>query len=98
MVKLSVFSFLVGAGSVLAGVRPPRYFADIQRRAALDRRAAAVESGLEKRADAATISFANPKTNDFLVDGTKIPEVEFDVGPSWSGEYLLQWLPSEKHY
>ncbi|CAE6369106.1 unnamed protein product [Rhizoctonia solani] len=37
---------------------------------------------LQKRA---TISFSNPKAADYLVDGTKIPEVNFDVGPSWSG-------------
>ncbi|CCO32055.1 hypothetical protein BN14_06108 [Rhizoctonia solani AG-1 IB] len=35
---------------------------------------------LQKRA---TISFSNPKAADYLVDGTKIPEVNFDVGPSW---------------
>ncbi|CAE6336317.1 unnamed protein product [Rhizoctonia solani] len=38
---------------------------------------------LPKRAT--TISFANPKAAQYLVDGTKIPEVDFDVGPSWSG-------------
>ncbi|CAE6409236.1 unnamed protein product [Rhizoctonia solani] len=37
---------------------------------------------LHKRA---TINFSNPKAADYLVDGTKIPEVDFDVGPSWSG-------------
>ncbi|KAG8710190.1 hypothetical protein FRC11_004764 [Ceratobasidium sp. 423] len=33
----------------------------------------------------ATINFSNPKAADYLVDGTKIPDVDFDVGPSWSG-------------
>ncbi|KAH9927439.1 alpha/beta-hydrolase [Epithele typhae] len=31
------------------------------------------------------ITFANPKAAEFFVDGTKIPDVNFDAGPSWSG-------------
>jgi len=31
------------------------------------------------------ITFSNPKASEFYVDGTSIPEVGFDVGPSWSG-------------
>ncbi|KAI0689094.1 alpha/beta-hydrolase [Cytidiella melzeri] len=31
------------------------------------------------------ITFANPRAADFFVDGTTIPEVDFDVGPSWAG-------------
>ncbi|TBU48705.1 alpha/beta-hydrolase [Dichomitus squalens] len=33
----------------------------------------------------ALITFKNPKAKEFYVDGTKIPEVKFDAGPSWSG-------------
>lgn len=32
-----------------------------------------------------TITFRNPKAKDFFVDGTKIPDVNFDAGPSWAG-------------
>ncbi|PPQ62919.1 hypothetical protein CVT24_006159 [Panaeolus cyanescens] len=32
-----------------------------------------------------TITFSNPAARKFLVDGTKIPDVNFDAGPSWSG-------------
>lgn len=32
-----------------------------------------------------TITFKNPKAKQFFVDGTKLPEVDFDAGPSWSG-------------
>ncbi|KAF8895695.1 alpha/beta-hydrolase [Gymnopilus junonius] len=32
-----------------------------------------------------TITFKNPAAKKFFVDGTKIPDVEFDAGPSWSG-------------
>ncbi|KAI0285118.1 Alpha/Beta hydrolase protein [Russula aff. rugulosa BPL654] len=31
------------------------------------------------------ITFSNPVASEFYVDGTSIPEVNFDVGPSWSG-------------
>ncbi|KII96198.1 hypothetical protein PLICRDRAFT_97575 [Plicaturopsis crispa FD-325 SS-3] len=31
------------------------------------------------------ITFKNPRASEFYVDGTSIPEVGFDVGPSWSG-------------
>lgn len=34
-----------------------------------------------------TITFSNPKAAEFFVDGrpNAIPEIHFDVGPSWSG-------------
>ncbi|RDB20370.1 hypothetical protein Hypma_012577 [Hypsizygus marmoreus] len=31
------------------------------------------------------ITFSNPKASQFYVNGTTIPEVDFDIGPSWSG-------------
>ncbi|KAF6743526.1 alpha/beta-hydrolase [Ephemerocybe angulata] len=31
------------------------------------------------------LTFANPKAAEFLVDGAKIPDVDFDVGPSYAG-------------
>ncbi|KIJ45862.1 hypothetical protein M422DRAFT_74935 [Sphaerobolus stellatus SS14] len=31
------------------------------------------------------ITFSNPKASEFWVDGTAIPEVDFDIGPSWAG-------------
>lgn len=31
------------------------------------------------------ITFSNPKASQFYVDGKTIPQVDFDVGPSWSG-------------
>ncbi|KAF8520026.1 Alpha/Beta hydrolase protein [Hysterangium stoloniferum] len=31
------------------------------------------------------ITFLNPTASEFFVDGTSIPEVNFDVGPSWAG-------------
>lgn len=31
------------------------------------------------------ITFTNPKAAEFYVDGTHLPEVDFDIGPSWAG-------------
>ncbi|KAI0343371.1 alpha/beta-hydrolase [Trametopsis cervina] len=39
--------------------------------------------GHSKRAPAPT--FSNPRAKEFFVDGTKLPLVNFDAGPSWSG-------------
>ncbi|PPQ77211.1 hypothetical protein CVT25_011057 [Psilocybe cyanescens] len=36
-------------------------------------------------AKGSTVTFKNPAAKKFLVDGTKIPDVDFDAGPSWSG-------------
>ena len=84
MVRLSVLSLLATATFAFASVRSPRQFADLQRSVVESR--AADHAGVYERGTATTISFSNPTANDYLVDGTKIPEVDFDVGPSWSGE------------
>ena len=38
---------------------------------------------VQKRAS--TIHFSDRRAQQFFVDGTKIPDVNFDAGPSWSG-------------
>ncbi|KIJ33176.1 hypothetical protein M422DRAFT_183566 [Sphaerobolus stellatus SS14] len=45
----------------------------------LANRAAPTSNGIKN------ITFSNPKASQFFVDGTTIPEVDFDVGPSWAG-------------
>ncbi|KAH8833996.1 alpha/beta-hydrolase [Flagelloscypha sp. PMI_526] len=43
-------------------------------------------SVLERRTPSPkNITFSNPKASKFYVDGKTIPEVDWDVGPSWSG-------------
>ncbi|TDL17652.1 alpha/beta-hydrolase [Rickenella mellea] len=44
-------------------------------------RLAAAPSGTRVK----NITFHNPKASSFYVDGKGIPEVDFDIGPSWSG-------------
>ncbi|KAJ7083109.1 alpha/beta-hydrolase [Mycena belliarum] len=41
------------------------------------------------------ITFTNPKASEFYVDGTSIPEVNFDIGPSWSGLMPISASPNE---
>ncbi|KAK7057503.1 carboxypeptidase [Favolaschia claudopus] len=42
-----------------------------------------------------TITFSNPAAEQFFVDGTKIPLVNFDAGPSWSGLMPISGDPNE---
>jgi carboxypeptidase D len=42
-----------------------------------------------------TVNFSNPKAKEFLVDGTKIPKVNFDAGPSWAGLLPISGAPDE---
>ncbi|PPQ88899.1 hypothetical protein CVT25_009134 [Psilocybe cyanescens] len=41
------------------------------------------------------ITFSNPAASKFFVDGKSIPEVDFDVGPSWSGLLPISGNKSE---
>ncbi|KAF5370183.1 hypothetical protein D9757_010630 [Collybiopsis confluens] len=41
------------------------------------------------------ITFTNPKASEFWVDGTTIPEMDFDVGPSWAGLLPISSSPNE---
>ncbi|KAI9059042.1 alpha/beta-hydrolase [Trametes sanguinea] len=41
------------------------------------------------------ITFTDPRASAFYVDGTTIPEVDWDVGPSWSGLLPISSDPNE---
>ncbi|PFH45326.1 hypothetical protein AMATHDRAFT_71834 [Amanita thiersii Skay4041] len=41
------------------------------------------------------ITFSNPKASQFWVDGAHIPEVDFDIGPSWAGLLPISSDPNE---
>ncbi|KAH9045770.1 alpha/beta-hydrolase [Lactarius pseudohatsudake] len=58
------------------------------------------EGGARRATEAAppkvkNITFSNPKASQFFVDGTTIPEVNFDVGPSWAGLIPISAAPDE---
>ncbi|KAL1681854.1 Alpha/Beta hydrolase protein [Schizophyllum commune] len=48
-----------------------------------------------KRQDNGTLPFSNPAAEPFYVDGTSIPEVNFDAGPSWAGLLPISGDPDE---
>ncbi|KAF7375877.1 Carboxypeptidase [Mycena sanguinolenta] len=52
-----------------------------------------VPSGPAKRQS--SITFSNPAAEQFFVDGTTIPLVDFDAGPSWSGLMPISADPNE---
>ncbi|CDO76355.1 hypothetical protein BN946_scf185011.g19 [Trametes cinnabarina] len=41
------------------------------------------------------ITFSNPRASEFYVDGTSIPDVNWDIGPSWSGLLPISADPNE---
>ncbi|PIL36469.1 hypothetical protein GSI_00158 [Ganoderma sinense ZZ0214-1] len=41
------------------------------------------------------ITFSNPRASEFYVDGTTIPDVDWDIGPSWSGLLPISSSPNE---
>ncbi|KZS90898.1 alpha/beta-hydrolase [Sistotremastrum niveocremeum HHB9708] len=49
------------------------------RAAVMGRAQSAASTGVQN------ITFSNPRASQFYVDGTTIPEVDFDIGPSWAG-------------
>ncbi|KAL5520959.1 hypothetical protein ACEPAF_2962 [Sanghuangporus sanghuang] len=49
----------------------------------------------KKRASEPTITFSNPESQQFFVDGTTIPDVNFDAGPSWAGLMPISNAPNE---
>lgn len=86
--------FLLQLASLLLGVAaiPSRQDLEARRQAAWARRSSLTASsnplmGIQpnETASVPTISFSNPKAREFLVDGSRIPDVPFDLGPSWAG-------------
>lgn len=68
-----------------------------QREAAKRWASSAVFPNLEERGGTGVknITFSNPKASEFFVDGASIPEVDFDVGPSWAGLLPISADPNE---
>ncbi|EIW62224.1 alpha/beta-hydrolase [Trametes versicolor FP-101664 SS1] len=58
-------------------------------KANLPRRDVSAKTGVKN------ITFSNPRASEFYVDGTTIPDVDFDVGPSWSGLLPISSDPNE---
>lgn len=88
LAALASLSGVLGLGSAMEGLETAM---EIQReqvertRAMMATRAEVMNNQRRAPAPPSTITFKNPKAKQFFVDGTKIPEVNFDAGPSWAG-------------
>ncbi|KAL4253795.1 Carboxypeptidase [Abortiporus biennis] len=87
MKVLGTLAALAAVCSLSAQNAAARHFTKAQIRAKQEVAAKrfALPAPIEKRAAVKNITFSNPLASQFYVDGSKIPEVDFDVGPSWSG-------------
>jgi carboxypeptidase D len=90
-VALCAITTLASAASNFAARTNPHVVAE-KRAAAVKRISESVrwdQDGFVKRTASTTgvknITFANPRASQFYVDGAHIPEVDFDIGPSWAG-------------
>jgi hypothetical protein len=63
---------------------------------AFNLRARAAASGAGHGHQPQNITFHNPKAEKYYVDGRSIPEVAWDVGPSWSGLMPISSKPNEE--
>ena len=81
---------LASAASNFAARTNPHVIAE-KRAAAVKRISESIrrdQDGFVKRAPGTgvkNITFTNPKASQFYVDGSHLPEVDFDIGPSWAG-------------
>ncbi|PSR83149.1 hypothetical protein PHLCEN_2v5798 [Hermanssonia centrifuga] len=59
--------------------------ADLHAKQAVAAQRFALEARPASRGTVKNITFTNPRASEFYVDGSTLPEIDFDVGPSWSG-------------
>ncbi|KAL5512219.1 hypothetical protein ACEPAG_3504 [Sanghuangporus baumii] len=52
---------------------------------AVKRLSSASSSSRRSASGVKNITFSNPRASEFFVDGASLPEVDFDIGPSWAG-------------
>ncbi|PVG01434.1 alpha/beta-hydrolase [Serendipita vermifera] len=93
MLLKSALIIIVYAATTIAsfGSRTNPHTIATKRAAAIERFSESIrrdEGGFIKRAASPgvkNITFSNPKASQFYVDGASLPQVEFDIGPSWAG-------------
>ncbi|KAF9224579.1 alpha/beta-hydrolase [Gyrodon lividus] len=98
MVLVKVFVTLLAAAST--GARMMRKDEVRQRQAEAVKRwqgrpGPAVLHDSAKRSAVQNITFSNPKASEFWVNGSALPLVDFDVGPSWAGLLPISNNPNE---
>ncbi|KAF3765334.1 alpha/beta-hydrolase [Cryphonectria parasitica EP155] len=86
---LLVFPALLGAAGVLATENPHKRAATLKSRAP---KSAPRPAAHQKRASSDSPSFLTAKTEGFAVNGTGVPEVNFDLGESYAGRLPISSL------
>jgi len=89
MARLAIFALALALCALVGARDTSPHAINTKRQEAANRAREAVRGrAVERRSEAATvknITFTNPKASEFFVNGSALPFVDFDVGPSWSG-------------
>ena len=106
---LSIFVSLLGLSSVVtAGIRgqPRNAFDRVKPRSSdidagytstlFDRDVAQMQARHARRQTASTSPYLNNNTEQFVVDGTGVPDINFDIGESYAGLLPISDDPNEK--
>ena len=86
---ISVACAALSVASAVSAMRSKREIGQKQiaaRDALRDSRLAARDAAAVADPKGKPLVFSNPKVKDFLVDGKGLPDINFDVGTSYSGE------------
>ncbi|KAG1845213.1 Alpha/Beta hydrolase protein [Suillus tomentosus] len=92
---LAVFAALLAVVATNARRMTKHEIGEHQLEAAKRWQTSSFQSQGVKRSGVQNITFTNPKASDFYVDGTSLPLVDFDVGPSWAGLLPISNSPNE---
>ncbi|KAH7921991.1 alpha/beta-hydrolase [Leucogyrophana mollusca] len=52
-------------------------------------------AGIKRSTGVQNITFSNPRASEFYVNGSSLPLVDFDIGPSWAGLLPISNSPNE---
>ncbi|KAG2090025.1 Alpha/Beta hydrolase protein [Suillus discolor] len=92
---LAIYAALLAVVAASAHKMTKREIGEYQLEAAKRWQTSGSQSRSVKRSGVQNITFTNPKASEFYVDGTSLPLVDFDVGPSWAGLLPISNSPNE---
>ncbi|KAG2090020.1 Alpha/Beta hydrolase protein [Suillus discolor] len=92
---LAIYAALLAVVAASAHKKTKREIGEHQLEAAKRWQTSGSQSRSVKHSGVQNITFTNPKASEFYVDGTSLPLVDFDVGPSWAGLLPISNSPNE---
>ncbi|KAI0771695.1 alpha/beta-hydrolase [Trametes elegans] len=100
--KTLLLPLVVAALAGVHGIADAKFVTRAELRAKQAEAATRIKGDLSRRGVASgeatgvkNITFSNPRASEFYVDGKSIPDVNWDVGPSWSGLLPISSDPNE---